>query len=403
MTSGDTTAFFDLFRQSLESGQFHKATLSRPTGKAPGDLRQVFLRPAVIRGQAMVSWTWRYERRDEVKNLTPADAVKQFTALCGEQFRNAVLFTAGAEATLSHNRRGEPASTIRRTAAAPVEAAAHDRGKQRLINPEAPWLQSLGLSSGHGQILPSAQAKWRQINKFVEIIDSLHRQHPLPASPVIADMGCGKGYLTFALYDFLTSRLQLTPQVTGIEQRPELTALCSKAAQSAGFSGLHFQDGSIAGWNPARLDMLIALHACDTATDEAIAAGIRAGAGIIVVSPCCHKQVRQAMEPPAALQPVLRHGILLDRQAELLTDSLRALCLEAAGYRAQVFEFISPDHTARNLMITAVQRHRPDHRARAQITTIKDTFGIRRLRLEELLFDAVSDQPAAESPAATDS
>jgi hypothetical protein len=381
----DTAPFFDLLTQSFETGGFVKATLSRPGKAAPPGLRNVFLRPVELRGTSMVSWTWRYERRDEVKNLTPSETVQRLRELCGPQFRNTDLFTATREATLTHNRRGEPAVFIRPAGGHAATETRHDRDKQRMLDSSAPWLRELGITGPNGEVFPSSQAKWRQINKFLEIIDGLVRSANVPPDAHIADMGCGKGYLTFALYDYLTTQLKVAPQVTGVEQRRELVDLCNNAARRAKSDGLHFEAGNIHGWQPARLDMLIALHACDTATDEALAAGVRVGASIIVVAPCCHKQVRKSMSARNELKPLLQHGILEERQAEILTDGIRALLLESKGYRTSVFEFISTEHTAKNVMITAVKQGQASRKALEQVAEIKESFGIGEHALETML------------------
>jgi hypothetical protein len=172
----------------------------------------------------------------------------------------------------------------------------------------------------------------------------------------IVDMGCGKGYLTFATYDWLRRSGWNDVTVRGIEARPELVKLCNRAAKENQFDHLQFETGAIAGVKADRADVLIALHACDTATDDAIAWGVRAGASLIIVSPCCHKELRPQLRPPPALAGALRHGILLERQAEFVTDALRAALLEWAGYETKVFEFISTEHTAKNLMIAAIKR-----------------------------------------------
>jgi SAM-dependent methyltransferase len=381
----DTARFFEAFGRSLQDGTFVKATLSRPGKGAPQGLRHVYLRPVTLRGESMLSWTFRYDRRDEVKNLTASESMARLRELCGVPFRSAVLFTTEGEATLAHNRRGDPAVTIRKAAREAVVGNAHDRRKQHLLDSTSGWLRELGLTGPAGDVLPSAQAKWRQINKFLEIIAGLVRSDVFPPEARIADMGCGKGYLTFALYEFLTTRLQHAPQVTGIELRPELVEFCNGVAQRAKFEDLRFESGSIATWKPQRLDMLIALHACDTATDEAIAAGVGAGAQIIVVAPCCHKQVRKAMTARNELAPLLQHGILEERTAEILTDGIRALLLESRGYRTRVFEFISTEHTAKNVMITAVKQGQPSAKALEQIAALKASFGISEHRLETLL------------------
>ncbi|MEZ4891850.1 MAG: SAM-dependent methyltransferase [Saprospiraceae bacterium] len=244
-------------------------------------------------------------------------------------------------------------------------------------------------TNSKGEVLAKSQDKWRQINKYLEIIQNLNAQTPLPKEPIIADMGSGKGYLTFALYDYLFNQLGLKPQITGIELRKELVKTCNKAAENSGFDGLHFEALNISDYHPPRLDMLIALHACDIATDMALAGGIFANANMIIAAPCCHKQIRKEMSTQNELAPVLRHGILEERQAELITDGIRALLLESEGYQTKVFEFVSTEHTAKNVMITAVKSGKAADKRRQksleQIQGIKSGFGIKEHYLENLL------------------
>jgi hypothetical protein len=197
-------------------------------------------------------------------------------------------------------------------------------------------------------------------------------------------MGSGKGYLTFSLYDYLSSEGKISPQVTGIELRPKLVDFCNQLAERSAYSGLSFISQDIGEYHPERIDMLIALHACDIATDLAIAKGIDAGAGTIVVAPCCHKQIRQQMHCQTDLQAVLKHGILEERQAELITDGIRALLLEHSGYRTKVFEFIDTEHTPKNLLIVGLKAE-PDTTALERVAAIKRDFGIEYHYLEKLL------------------
>jgi SAM-dependent methyltransferase len=201
-----------------------------------------------------------------------------------------------------------------------------------------------------------------------------------------ADLGAGKGYLTFAAYDFFRKR-GVAVQMTGVEARPDLVEVTNRVARECGCEGLQFVAGEIATFVPESLDLLIALHACDTATDDALQLGLRTGAQLLLAAPCCHQELRPQMIPPAVLAPVLRHGILLEREAEILTDALRALLLEMHGFAARVFEFISPEHTGKNLMIAAhrlVQPRDPAH-FREQFRAILDFHGIREQRLARLL------------------
>jgi SAM-dependent methyltransferase len=205
--------------------------------------------------------------------------------------------------------------------------------------------------------------------------------------PRIVDMGAGKGYLDFALYDYLGGKAD----IIGVELRDKLVEDGNTTANASGFQGLSFVPGSILDYDATGADAVIALHACDTATDDAIYQGIKAGASLIAVAPCCHKQIRRQMEagkPAAQLDVLLRHGIFLERQAEMVTDTLRALLLELSGYRVKVFEFVSDAHTPKNNLVVAEKDGRAGRDRDAllkRIAEIKALFGVERHYLEGLL------------------
>jgi SAM-dependent methyltransferase len=381
--------FLSSFRTYFEGGKLLKCTLSKPTAAAPAELKNVYLRPVALKKGLQVAFNYRYKTRDEVKNYSLDEAIERLETMLGKEFLNADLFTSDRDFSLNFAGNGEPVLISKKASHTGSSDIAHDRTKRRLLDVNAPWLHLLGITNAKGQVRADTQDKWRQINKYLEIVDSLLRESPLPPDARIADMGSGKGYLTFALYDFLKNHTGINPQVTGIELRPKLVELCNKTAQTVGFEGLHFVSQDIAAYQPERLDMLIALHACDTATDLALAAGVRNKAGIIVAAPCCHKQIRKAMHTRNELAPVLRHGILEERQAEIVTDGIRALLLEAEGYKTQVFEFISTEHTAKNVMITATSdgtaRDAKRKAALEKVAALKTGFGIEEHYLESLL------------------
>ena len=262
--------------------------------------------------------------------------------------------------------------------------ASHNREKHRDIAADRPYLYALGITNKEGIVLPAGKRKFKQINKFVEIIDGLVKEHPLRSGAHIVDMGSGSGYLTFALYDHLVNTLGLSLRVTGVELRPNLVEKCRQIATDNKFTNLRFEEGYIDTYRPATIEMLIALHACDTATDDALFQGLQKQAEIMVVAPCCQKQVRRDMQIPSDLKPLLGNGILLERQAAMLTDGIRALILEEQGYRTKLFEFIPLEHTAKNVMITAI-RARPRVQAKGEVAKLKQTFGVTRHYLEELV------------------
>jgi tRNA A58 N-methylase Trm61 len=252
------------------------------------------------------------------------------------------------------------------------------------------YLKALGLVTQSNQLMPSMQAKFKQINKYIETIDSVIKNSSLADQTEIhiADMGAGKGYLTFALYDYLNQVLKLKAHVAGMELRPELVKMGNELAQKCAFERLKFYEGEIKSYALEKIDMLIALHACDTATDDAIAQGIAARAAVIITAPCCHKQIRKAMNVTNALKPITQFGILEERQAEIVTDTLRALMLEAHGYKTQVFEFISDAHTHKNVMIVGVKKGEQQialDQYREKIAALKKMFGIEEFYLEQRL------------------
>ena len=366
------------------AGTFVKLTLSKPFSKQEV-LRNLYARPITLKSGQKVSFTFHYQDRDEVHNLDPTQAINTVREYMGEVFANGNLFTEPIVYALQYNRKRKP-KLHEQVAPENLQANRnHDHQRNHLLSVEdAPWLTPLGITTASGNLTKTGARKFRQINKFLEIIQQVLENIPLSKSPQVLDMGSGKGYLTFALYDYLHRTRQLHPTVSGVELRPKLVDFCNQVAQQHHFSGLTFTAQDMAQYPVTQVDMVIALHACDILTDIAIAKGIKAGAKGIVVAPCCHKQIRKAMQPQKGWQAVLQHGILQERQAELLTDGMRSLLLAAHGYQTKVFEFISLEHTSKNIMITAV-KGKKDSTAMAVLEQIKAEFGIEKHYLETLL------------------
>lgn len=376
--------FLDHLRKSIADESFLKLTLSKPGG-ADISLRNVYARLVQIKTKQMLSFTLRYPTKDITKNYAIAEGIGIIGLWLGNDFLNADLYTTQADILLQYNKKRKPRIAHKAPSNQASVIRQHNKEKNRLIQPEGNiYLREMGITGADEQVIPTGQKKFRQINKYIEIIDALLAQSSLPSEAHIVDMGSGKGYLTFALYDYLHHDQHLNPSITGIELRENLVEFCNNLAKKAKFEHLNFLAQDINAYNVERIDMLIALHACDTATDLAIAKGIKAGAEIIVVAPCCHKQVRKQMQVTSEMQFVTKHGILEERQAELLTDGIRALLMEAHGYKTKVFEFISSEHTSKNVMITGIKSN-PNMEAFAQVSAIKAQFGLDYHYLEKLL------------------
>ncbi|TKW60623.1 MAG: SAM-dependent methyltransferase [Blastochloris viridis] len=382
---------------AIAANQFVRLALTKPT-PAADDLKSVDARLITVKRELKLSFTYHYKTRDIVKNYTPDESKDVLAKLMEKSFTQARMFTLPSDNLLV--KAGKDFTLTRHGATEKqVLDTSHDKPKQRLITTQdgaKAYLHALGITDAQGNVRKDAQDKFRQINKYVEILDGLVKSLPQDKPLKVADMGSGKGYLTFALYDHLTTNLKRNPTVIGVEFRPDMVKLCNEIAKQNTFTGLSFVQGGIADYDCTGTDVIIALHACDTATDDALAKGIKAGAQLIVVAPCCHKQIRKQMNQNLtgkklenhSLGSALRFGTYAERTAEMVTDTLRALLLEKNGYETNVFEFIAGEHTPKNVMITATRTTAAPHttaRAAEQISSLKSQFGITAQHLENAL------------------
>jgi len=382
------SSFIEELRAAVHGGTLVKLTLGRHKG-TDSTLRNLFVRPVTLKAGPMLACIWRHGTRDVTKNYPPDEALKLIESLIGTEFLDAHLFTPAEVAQLACEADGK--ARLRRAKSsdpAPRDpegaGAAHDRSKEYVIAADAPWLSALGVTRPGGGPREGMAPKFRQIQKFAELLTHFVDEAGFSGTETLSvfDMGCGKGYLTFAVADALDSRVR----VRGIEARPELVEFCNRVASDQGFgSRLSFAAGTIADTPFDKIDILIALHACDTATDDALAKGIAAGARLLVGAPCCQKEVRPQLTAPPVLARALRHGIFQERQAEFATDAMRAQLLEWAGYRTKAFEFVTTEHTPKNLMIAAIREGGRDERLAPAIREFAAFYGIKRHALARQL------------------
>lgn len=393
--------FVDRFSASLRDASFVRLVLSSPTPAAAPRTR-ILARLIDVRGEPLLSLTEREPRRDLTRNLPLAAAADWLRGELGASFQAALLGTRTRDwqLTLAPNRPARLASHPPASREPPVRA--HDRPKPNPLGP-APsqdWMQALGLVDAAGRVLPSRAAKHRQVLRYAEILGHLARDAAWArgSMPRVADMGCGRGYLTFAVWHLFRRQLGLAAEVRGVEARPELAAEAEHTARRLGLEGLEFAAGTIADTPLDRLDVLIALHACNTATDDALRRGIGLGCRLIVVAPCCHQEVRPQLGRPDPLGPVLRHGLMAERLAEWVTDGLRALVLEWAGYQVKLVEFFDSEHTPKNLLLAAVRAGAPftDPAARDRALALMRFFGLGRHALDSVLAEPVRETALPE-------
>jgi hypothetical protein len=321
------------------------------------------------------------------------------------------LFTLTEDITLLISKKGKATVMTKAVKEQREQNVQHDKVKNRLINTDNPWWFKLGLTTREGKVTADMQHKFKQICKYVEIVDGVMKNVKFDGKIRIADMGAGKGYLTFALYEYLTQRCKYDIEMEGVEIRPDLVVKINEIIKESNLKDFRFVESSIEDYmtqrlrdtktqsvadsatlrlcDSATLDVLIALHACNTATDDAIIKGIESGAKLIICAPCCHKQIRQEMEKSKVVDPITRYGIFLERQAVMITDAIRALIMEYYGYKTQVMEFIEMEHTPKNILLVGRKSDAPvDKKAiLKQIEELKKQYGIEKHYLEKVFLD----------------
>ncbi len=378
--------FLNRVAEAAEKSALVKMTLSKPADKRD-DLRNVYVKPVLIKEKRLFAFTYHYERRDEMKNYDAAQMLETLREMLPSRFQNAVLFTVSEDVTLLVSSKGKATIQTKQVQEDREQNLEHDKQKARLINPANPWWYQLGLTTREGKVTADMQHKFKQIYKYAEIVESLVKPLKFDGPVHIADMGAGKGYLTFALHELLTQRLNLDVDIKGVEIRPELVQKINEIIKTSGLKGLEFVESTIDAYRPQQLDILIALHACDTATDDAIAKGVRAGAELIVCAPCCHKQIRQEMERSGKTDAITRYGIFMERQAVMVTDTIRALMMEYYGYKTQVMEFIEMENTPKNILLVGRKTDKTPDRLMISkaIGDLKRQYGIEKHYLETVL------------------
>ena len=346
-----------------DTSAFLRLTLSKKRGADSTPWIKVSLRPILIRGQRKIQVSYFDGKKDISKNVAEAELLSRLDELLALPFTQLHVQSTTGDIHIRITRKGK--AQVKRGNPSRREQAPllqHDHIKQHLLRPDRPdtFLQTIGIMNKQGQVRPSRQNKFRQINEFVSIVQQM-LPDPTPTPLRIIDCGCGSAYLTFAVYHYLAHICGREVHITGIDINQEVISKSKKLCDELGWEGLDFIVSPIIAFTPTvPPDMVLSLHACDTATDEALAQGVLWESRVILAVPCCQHELHHKLLRPE-FRPLLRHGILRERLADLLTDTFRALLLRIMGYRSSVIEFISPEHTAKNLMIRAERGLRPGH------------------------------------------
>lgn len=434
----DARDFRDTLRiHILDEGRFVRATFSGAQKGVDADSLpwvRLVIRPVMLKSGRHLQFSYFDARQDITKNYAGDAAVEHLDAALALPFKNFHVHTTDGEVQARFTKKGKALvsklvseklserkphqrpengggggdfafgmpdillDVVEGDASGGVDLS-HDRRKHTLLSETMPetaaYLQAVGIMTGDGRVKADMRSKLRQINQFLALVDATGALEKFRGGSVrVVDAGCGNAYLTFALYHYLTHILGAETQLTGIDVRDDLMARHGKRATALGWDGMRFEPSAIIDYQPeVPPQIVVALHACDTATDEAIAQGIAWGSEVILCAPCCHHhlQAQLANQPtPTPFAPLMRHNIVFERFGDLLTDSFRALILRMMGYRTDVVQFVSSEHTPRDLMIRAVKTTTPgDAKFVAEYDALKSFWGVTPY-LETLLGERIS-------------
>jgi Methyltransferase domain len=379
----------DLVERLVGESALTGATLSRPRTVDPGGPRRITVEPVTLREGDRWRVRRHYERRATDENVDGPALVAFLGHAIGSVYRQALLHASDADWQVLAG--GGAPRILRRPPTRPRATGLHDRQKRHLL-PEGepvPFLVELGVQTADGRVRSQRRAKFRQVNRFVELVDDVVPE--LPDGPLrIVDFGSGRAYLTFALHDLLVRRHGRDVDLLGLDVKADVVAACDVLARRINAKGLRFEVGDIADADLNGVDLVVSLHACDTATDAALDRAVRGGARVILAVPCCQHELLGQLDNDV-LRPLLRYGTLRERFVAEVTDAARARLLELAGYDVQVVEFVALEHTPKNVLLRATRTERPDRdrvRLAQEYRAFADALGIEPT-LERLLDDLV--------------
>ncbi len=342
----------------ISNGELLQATLSQPKRKDAAAAPKTIIRPIELKNGLFYQFEYHFTNKVTHDNVTGPQAAERVIGLLQENYRQALVKTPEADVQLLFSKKGKAAILKKPpTGGARPASLQHNRQKQRVLaeGKAAPFLVELGIMTPEGHVHAKKQDKYRQINRFLEMVTDVLAYLPKDRELTIVDFGCGKSYLTFALYHLLAIEQQRKINIIGLDLKADVIAFCKALAEKLGYDKLQFLVGDIAEYEELQAaDMVVTLHACDTATDAALAKAVNWGASVIMSVPCCQHELFKQVSSDA-LSPLLSQGLLKERFAALATDAARGNLLEVLGYKVQMLEFVDPEHTPKNLLIRAVR------------------------------------------------
>lgn len=350
----------EVINHSVTEEHFISATLSSPKNNLIP--QKIAIRRIELKDKGLFQWTEQVDQKAIHKNLSLAELQQKLYQVIFD-YKQTVIYSTSFDYHILIGKKENVKILTKKASKLLPTIVSHNRKKEYILeeNVPYPFLVELGVMNKLGKIQPQKRDKFKQINRFLEIVEDTLKNFDFAKKMEVIDFGCGKSYLTFALYYYLTFIKKFQVTLTGIDLKQDVIRDCQELTKRLQYNDLHFVLGDIKAYHDkTKVDMVVSLHACDTATDAALEKAVNWNAKIILSAPCCQHELYNQVEQER-LFPLLKHGILRERFAALATDAARAQILETLGYKVQILEFIDAEHTPKNLLIKAIKQESNQH------------------------------------------
>ena len=377
-----------LIENLFNDSKILRLIFSNPYKKEKDGLVKATVAPFESNEEVKYQFTYQFDARVAHSNLSVGDSVDEVIALITNMFKQVLINTSEKEYHILSNKSGKINIIERNMRVAHKEMKlTHNREKQYIIkdNKVVPFLVELGVMNLQGKVLNEKYDKFKQINRFVEFVQDIVSEFDAKKTINIIDFGCGKSYLTFAIHYYLTEILDYKVNIVGLDLKKDVINKCNQIVSKYRMKGIRFQVGDIKDYKESEVDMVVTLHACDTATDYALYNAIKWGAKVILSVPCCQHELNNQIKTNN-LNALTDYGIVKERISALITDVTRAKLLEINGYKTQLLEFIDMEHTPKNILIRAVKRNKNINykKSKDELENLKKEFNY-NLTLDRLL------------------
>lgn len=368
---------YDLIEDVLEKEDLIYGVFSNVRSGVEKSFKKLTVKPVIIKKQKKIQLEYTYDTQVKHENLTHSEGIDIIYSLLSTYFKQGMLYTLDADYQILISKKGK-AKLLKKAPSRNTFDMSHNRKKNYIIEENKPcsFLHALGVMSEDGKVLSKMYDKFRQINRYLEMISDCVPHLETERTVNIVDFGCGKAYLTFAMYYYLVEIEKLDVNIIGLDLKTDVINNCQALAKRLNYNGLNFVEGDIKNYNGLEtVDMVVSLHACDTATDESLAKALAWQADVILAVPCCQHELFKKIQNPA-MKSMSKHGLIKERLSSLITDSVRANVLEIMGYHTQILEFIDMEHTPKNILIRAYKTDKMNMEAKKEYLTFKEFWHI---------------------------